>query len=60
VKNFFRRGSFEETVDENPFETIERKSGFKIITRKPTVPAAEEMKRNSRSRSAKLRIAEKE
>ena len=60
VKNFFRWGSFEETVDENPFETVERKSGYKIITRKPIVPAAEEMKRNTRSRSAKLRIAEKE
>jgi 16S rRNA (cytosine1402-N4)-methyltransferase len=60
VKNFFRWGSFEEVVDENPFTTEEKKSGFKIITRKPIVPAAEEMKRNSRSRSAKLRIAEKE
>jgi len=59
VKNFFRWGSFEEVVDENPFETVEKKSGFKIITRKPVVPSAEEMKRNSRSRSAKLRIAEK-
>ena len=60
VKNFFRWGSFEEAVDENPFETVEKKSGFKIITRKPIVPSAEEMKGNSRSRSAKLRIAEKE
>src|SRR3954471_15878935 len=60
VKNFFRWGSFEEVIDENPFTTEEKKSGFKIITRKPIVPTAEEMKRNSRSRSAKLRIAEKE
>jgi 16S rRNA (cytosine1402-N4)-methyltransferase len=60
VKNFFRWGSFEEVADENPFETVERKSGFKIITRKPIVPTTEEMKRNTRSRSAKLRIAEKE
>jgi 16S rRNA (cytosine1402-N4)-methyltransferase len=60
VKNFFRWGSFEEVVDENPFTTEEKKSDFKIITRKPIMPAAEEMKRNSRSRSAKLRIAEKE
>lgn len=60
VKNFFRWGSFEEAVDENPFETTEKKSGFRIITRKPIVPSAEEMKQNSRSRSAKLRIAERE
>ena len=60
VKNFFRWGSFEEVVDKNPFTTEEKKSGFKIITRKPIVPTAEEMKRNSRSRSSKLRIVEKE
>ncbi len=60
VKNFFRWGSFEEQIDDNPFEMVEKKSGFKIITRKPVVPSAEEMKRNSRSRSAKLRVAEKE
>ena len=60
VKNFFRWGSFEEPADENPFETVDKKSGFKIITKKPIVPSAEEMKRNGRSRSAKLRIAEKE
>jgi len=60
VKNFFRWGSFEEAIDENPFETVEKKSGFKVITRKPIVPSEEEMKRNSRSRSAKLRVAEKE
>lgn len=60
VKNFFRWGSFEEAIDENPFKTVEKKSGFKVITRKPIVPSEEEMKRNSRSRSAKLRVAEKE
>ena len=31
---------------------------LKIITRKPIVPCAEELKKNPRSRSAKLRIAE--
>ncbi len=59
VKNFFRWGSFEEAVDENPFVTIEKKSVFNIITRKPVVPTAAETKNNSRSRSAKLRIAER-
>lgn len=60
VKNFFRWGAFKEVVDENPFETVEKRSGFKIITRKPVTPSAAEMKKNSRSRSAKLRVAEKE
>ena len=59
VKNFFRWGSFEEVADKNPFENVERKSVFNVITRKPIVPADEEMKKNSRSRSAKLRVAEK-
>jgi 16S rRNA (cytosine1402-N4)-methyltransferase len=58
VKNFFRRGSFDEP-DENPFINTEPVSELKIITKKPIVPADTEMKQNSRSRSAKLRIAEK-
>ena len=32
---------------------------FKLITSKPTVPAEEEIKKNNRARSAKLRVAEK-
>lgn len=59
VKNFFKNGSFEEKIDENPFETKEKKKEFLIITKKPIVPTNEEMKRNGRSRSAKLRVAEK-
>jgi len=58
VKNFFRRGSFDEP-DENPFINTEPVSELKVITKKPMVPADKEMKQNSRSRSAKLRIAEK-
>ncbi|MEP7318042.1 MAG: 16S rRNA (cytosine(1402)-N(4))-methyltransferase, partial [Panacibacter sp.] len=59
VKNFFRQGSFEEPVDENPFVQHEKKSEMKVITKKPIVPTDAEMKKNPRSRSAKLRIAEK-
>ena len=59
VKNFFKNGSFEEEVDENPFETKEKKKEFLIITKRPLVPSDDEMKRNSSSRSAKLRVAEK-
>ena len=58
VKNFFKQGSFDE-VDENPFSPIEKKKDMKIITRKPITASQEELKRNPRSRSAKLRVAER-
>ena len=58
VKNFFKQGSFDE-VDENPFSPIEKKKDLKIITRKPITASQEELKRNPRSRSAKLRVAER-
>ena len=58
VKNFFRRGSFDEP-DENPYMNTEQVSKLKVITKKPIVPTDKEMKQNPRSRSAKLRVAEK-
>lgn len=58
VKNFFRRGSFDEP-DENPFINQELANELKVITKKPILPSEKEMKQNPRSRSAKLRIAEK-
>ncbi len=58
VKNFFRRGSFDEP-EENPFVNTPSTSELKLITKKPIGPTAEEMRRNPRSRSAKLRVAEK-
>jgi 16S rRNA (cytosine1402-N4)-methyltransferase len=58
VKNFFRQGSFEE-VEENPLIQGVNKSELKIITKKPIVAKDKEIKRNTRSRSAKLRVAEK-
>ena len=58
VKNFFRRGSFEEP-EENPFTNTVQKRELKIITKKPVVPSDKEMKENPRSRSAKMRVAEK-
>jgi 16S rRNA (cytosine1402-N4)-methyltransferase len=59
VKNFFKRGSFDEP-EQNPFintETVTEK--MKTITKKPVLPAKEEIKNNPRASSAKLRIAEK-
>lgn len=58
VKNFFRRGTFEEP-DTNPFIQEEKVSELKIITKKPIVASQKELKQNPRSRSAKLRVAEK-
>lgn len=58
VKNFFRRGSFDEP-DENPFINTETVSELKVITKKPVTATEKEMKQNPRSRSAKLRVAEK-
>jgi 16S rRNA (cytosine1402-N4)-methyltransferase len=57
VKNFFRKGTFEEE-DKDPFGTTPA-SPLKVITKKPLIPAKEEIMRNPRSRSAKLRVAEK-
>lgn len=58
VKNFFRRGSFDEP-DPNPFITDEPVNELKVITKKPVNPSEAEMKQNHRARSARLRVAEK-
>ncbi|HEY6505203.1 MAG TPA: 16S rRNA (cytosine(1402)-N(4))-methyltransferase RsmH [Chitinophagaceae bacterium] len=58
VKNFFRRGTFDEP-ETNPFINDEPVNELKVITKKPILPTENEMKDNSRARSAKLRIAEK-
>ncbi|SDD22595.1 16S rRNA (cytosine(1402)-N(4))-methyltransferase RsmH [Niabella drilacis] len=58
VKQFFRDGSFEEK-EENPFVQHTTEKVFRLITRKPVTAGAEELKNNSRSRSAKLRVAER-
>ena len=58
VKNFFRRGTFEEK-EENPFTMVRAVNELKVITKKPITPEQQEVKHNPRSRSAKLRTAEK-
>ena len=58
VKNFFRRGSFDEP-ETNPFINEENVNELKVITKKPIQPSEKEMKENPRSRSARLRVAEK-
>jgi 16S rRNA (cytosine1402-N4)-methyltransferase len=57
VKNFIREGRFDGQAEKDFFgNTL---TPLKIITRKPIVPTEEELQRNTRSRSAKLRIGEK-
>ena len=59
VKNFFRRGTFEEPETTNPFVNDEQVNELKVITKKPIIPSDAEQKKNSMSRSSKLRVAEK-
>lgn len=60
VKNFFRKESHGCLCDRNQMECIcGHTRGLKIITKKPATATFEEMEQNPRSRSAKLRIAEK-
>jgi len=56
-KNFMRAGNFEGKVDKDFYGNVT--SPFKLINRKVIVPGKEELVANTRSRSAKLRIAEK-
>jgi len=57
VKNYFRNGNFEG--DDNPDFMGNRTVPFEQINRKVIVPTDEELERNSRARSAKLRIGSK-
>ncbi len=57
TKNVLRSGNAEGTVNKDFYGNIDRP--YKIITRKPILPTEEEQARNSRSRSAKLRVGER-
>lgn len=59
VKRFFRQGNFEETEEHDPFGRNSSKPLLKPVTKKPVLPGDKELKENPRSRSAKLRVAEK-
>ncbi|RFM26210.1 16S rRNA (cytosine(1402)-N(4))-methyltransferase RsmH [Deminuibacter soli] len=58
VKNFFRQGTFEEE-DDNPLLPTQKTVLLKPVTKKPVSASEEELKKNPRSRSAKLRVAER-
>ena len=58
VKVFFKYGAFEEKEELDLYGRGSQ-SQLKVITKKPVIPTESEMKINPRSRSAKLRVAEK-
>ena len=55
VKNFMKTGNLRGEQEKDFFGRS--LSPFKLLTSKPIVPSAEEIERNPRSRSAKLRVA---
>lgn len=57
VKNFMKTGNAEGKEEKDFFGNL--LTPYIVITRKPIVPSDEETERNSRARSAKLRIAER-
>lgn len=57
VKNFFKTGNFEGQVEKDFYGNV--LSPFVLINNKVIVPQEEELERNPRSRSAKLRIVKK-
>lgn len=60
VKNAFKELSLDCICPPHlPMCQCDKKSEVKIITRKPIIPTDEEIEVNPRSRSAKLRVAEK-
>lgn len=59
-KYAFRKWSTEISTPRGlPVIPEENKAPFRMITKKPIVPSEEEIERNRRARSAKLRVAEK-
>lgn len=57
VKNFIAKGNFEKEAEKDFYGNVNKP--FSAVNKKPVEPSATEIKNNPRSRSAKLRIAEK-
>lgn len=57
VKNFIRSGNFDGKVEKDFFG--QPQLDFKTFGSKPIIPGEEEIEKNNRARSAKLRIAER-
>ena len=58
VKVFFRDNTF-DIPEENPFTMSVKEVTLKQVNKKPIVASQQELKTNPRSRSAKLRVAER-
>jgi 16S rRNA (cytosine1402-N4)-methyltransferase len=58
VKNFFRYGNMELPEADEVYGT-RMDNPLLVINKKPIIPSSEEIKRNPRARSAKLRIAQR-
>jgi 16S rRNA (cytosine1402-N4)-methyltransferase len=57
VKNIMKRGNLDGSIEKDFFGNVLKP--FEEVNRKPITPAEEEIQRNSRARSAKLRIAKR-
>ncbi len=57
IKNIFSK-YLEDTINETTWQ-IQEKAKFRKYTKKPIIPTEEEIERNQRSRSAKMRVLEK-
>tara|TARA_B110000977_G_scaffold180026_1_gene239214 strand:- start:1472 stop:2371 length:900 start_codon:yes stop_codon:yes gene_type:complete len=57
VKNLIQKGNFEGELAQDFYGN--KILSFKKISKKPILPSKEEIERNNRARSAKLRVAEK-
>ncbi|MFZ4056871.1 MAG: 16S rRNA (cytosine(1402)-N(4))-methyltransferase RsmH [Ferruginibacter sp.] len=58
VKVFFKSGSLNESAPDQLYGT-RKENPFILVNKKPILPSEEEYSKNKRSRSAKLRVAEK-
>ena len=57
VKNFMRSGSIDGKQEKDFYGNVQ--TPFELCTKKAIAPSAEEVERNGRARSAKLRVAQK-
>lgn len=57
VKNYLKAGNAEGTYEKDFYGNIYRP--FKVLTKKAVLPTEQEIKENSRARSAKLRVGER-